>query len=119
MTELQIANPADVALIKYTRTHLLDMVDALHLKEGFGNQTVNNYPERSIPRALQYKKRPKVDLNIDPDADFSGDEVDDGEDANDEEESSDVGITTWIDGGAEDTHCDEDDDDDAGCGNSG
>ena len=31
----------------------------------FGLQTINNYPERSILRIMQHKKRPKVDLDKD------------------------------------------------------
>lgn len=95
MTELLNANPTNPALIKYTRQHLLDCVDALHLKSQFEDQTVDNYPERLIPRALQYKKRPKIDLNIDSDADMSDDdaqetEVEDLEEVDDDNEDDDV-----------------------------
>ncbi|KAM0797781.1 hypothetical protein BDR22DRAFT_823857 [Usnea florida] len=74
MTELQAQSPADAALLKYTREQLLLYMDGLHTKKAFEDQTIENYPERSIPRCLQYKKRPKVDINEDPDADLSDEE---------------------------------------------
>lgn len=45
MTELLTANPIDPTLTKYTRQHLLDCVDALHVKSQLEDQTVDNYPE--------------------------------------------------------------------------
>ena len=49
-------------------------MDGLYIKTVFDDQIIENYPERSIPRYLQYKKRPKVDINEDLDADLSDEE---------------------------------------------
>ena len=60
-------DPTDHTLVKYTRKHLLGMFDALHQKNEFKHLSINDYPERTVPRGMQYKKRPRVDINNDSD----------------------------------------------------
>ena len=79
-------DPSERALAKYTRKHLLDMFDALHQKSEFQHISIDDYPERTIPRGVQYKKRPKVDINEDSDASLG---------------ESDVQIDDDVDGAAE------------------
>lgn len=64
-------------LCKYTRQHLLEIFDALHDRQGFENQTIEMYPEREIPRSIQYKRPQKV--NINEDSDISPSDLDDGQ----------------------------------------
>ena len=67
LTELNEANPKDVSLLKYSRRNLLDTFDALHTRKDFADQSIDMYPERDIPRTVQYKRRQKIDMNEDSD----------------------------------------------------
>lgn len=68
---LHIRDLTDASLIKYTRAHILAAFDSLHRLARFDSQTIDNYPERTIPRAIQYKRILKVDPNLDSDTDIT------------------------------------------------
>ena len=96
MTELHLLNPIQPSLAKYTRKHFLDLFDALHQKSGFEHQSINDYPERTIPRSLQYKKRPKVDINEDSDATTGESDVDGSDVENDGQDVAQDEIATTM-----------------------
>ena len=71
LNELHQKDTTDRRFTKYTRKFLLDVYDALYLKQGFETQTVDFYPERTRSVSV-HQKTPKVDVN--QDSDFSVDE---------------------------------------------
>lgn len=55
------------------------MYDALHTKKGFESQTVDLYPERTVPLAVQNRRNVRVDINNDSDGSWDEADATDGE----------------------------------------
>ena len=86
MTKLHEDNTREISLIKYTRSHLLALFDALHTNVQFATLSLSDFPDRSSPRSIHQKRQPKIDINQDSDgasvaaSDIEGQEDGDGED---------------------------------------
>ena len=78
------------------------MFDALHDRREFVHN-IDHFPERIIPRSIQHKRRPKLDINQDSDGSLS-----ESDDAGDNEGLSD-GNEPGRDGDAGDDGDDGDD----------
>lgn len=76
MSTLHNGDPYNHLWLKYNRKHLIDMFDALHMKTGF-HLSLDNCPERNIPRSIQYKRAPRFDINDDSDASLINSDGDD------------------------------------------
>lgn len=75
MAELREANVHDLRTSKFTRQHVVNFYDALHRHKSFEAITIDDFPERRIPRTIQYKKQAKVDINNDSDASLGEEEM--------------------------------------------
>ena len=67
MTQLWEQDKLNIQLAKYSREHLLSHFDALHTHKEFKNIiSVDDFPERCVPRSLHFKRQP-IDINEDSD----------------------------------------------------